>query len=196
MFGHGQPTARQTPGSSPYDEKLRQLAQNRDLSEMYTEFLLLPDERQEVATNPLQVQHVKAQARIKASQLCKFVQLKVQETFRQRKEPQPDLKPSDIKLYFFCKNGKRWYFEGGQRICHIIKEGYWSIEKTFIPVRQNENGGSEESLFHNGSNLTEGVLNAANHGLGPEFDSLIENYRPRELTDLERIYVMFKRDCD
>jgi len=27
---------------------------------------------------------------------------------------------SDIKLYFFCKNGKRWYFEAGQRICHII----------------------------------------------------------------------------
>jgi len=104
----------------------------------------------------------------------------------------PEIKPSDIKLYFFCKNGKRWYFEGGQRICHIIKEGYWSIEKTFIPVKLNENAGFEEILFHNVPE--NGVANGMNNGLGPEFDSLIEAYRPRELTDLERIYVMFKRE--
>jgi hypothetical protein len=49
---------------------------------MYTEFLMLPDERQEFSNNPLQVQHVKAQARIKANQLCKFVLLKVQESYK------------------------------------------------------------------------------------------------------------------
>ena len=54
----------------------------KELSEMYTEFLMLPDERQEFSNNPLQVQHVKAQARIKANQLCKFVLLKVQEGYR------------------------------------------------------------------------------------------------------------------
>jgi hypothetical protein len=49
------------------------------------------------------------------------VLLKVAEAQRQRKDMNfVNIKLSDIKLYFFCKNGKRWYFESGQRICHII----------------------------------------------------------------------------
>ena len=50
-------------------------------TEIYTEFLLLPDEREDQFLKPL-VQHVKAQARIKASQICKFVLLKVHEIYR------------------------------------------------------------------------------------------------------------------
>jgi hypothetical protein len=57
---------------------------------------------------------------------------------------------SDIKLYFFCKNGKRWYFEAGQRICHIIQEQYWSIEKTFIPYKPNDAIGMEMNVVGNG----------------------------------------------
>ena len=56
---------------------------------------------------------------------------------------------SDIKLYFFCKNGKRWYFEAGQRICNIIQEQYWSIEKTFIPYKPNDPIGMEMNVFGN-----------------------------------------------
>jgi len=80
---------------------------------MYTEFLMLPDIGQEMDDNILPVQHIKAQSRIKASQLCKFVLHKVQEAENQRTDGKKwGVMLSDIKLYFFCKQGKRWYFEG------------------------------------------------------------------------------------
>lgn len=113
------------------------------------------------------------------------------EIYRQHNEPIPNnLKQSDIKLYFFCKNGKRWYFEGGQRICHIIQEQYWSIEKTFIPVKPQNTMGLDDP------NMPEGAGNGHLPRSWFDFENLEKTYRRRELTELERIYVMFKRDYD
>ena len=159
---------------------------------------MLPDERQEFSNNPLQVQHVKAQARIKANQLCKFVLLKVQEGYRQKGDNvRLNLNLSDIKLYFFCKNGKRWYFEGGQRICHILQEKYWTVEKTIIPHKPGEINGDANGASPNEIEFSQRKSEQQSSGKGEfDFQSLLKNYKPRELTELERIYVIFSREGD
>lgn len=126
-----------------------------------------------------------------------------------------DLKLSDIKLYFFCKNGKRWYFEGGQRICHILQEKYWSVEKTLIPYKLSEPSASDANGANANDHEQANLRNAANAGFDQrkidafnfknnepgkicvsDYQALLKNYKPRELTELERIYVIFSRDQD
>jgi hypothetical protein len=137
------------------------------------------------------VQHVKAQARIKASQLCKFVYLKIQEIQRERDQPMLSVHPSDIKLYFFGKNGKRWYFEGGQRICHILQERYWSVEKCFLPVNPKD---VIPRVDREDSYVGQGISNLG--GMSLDYQELVRNYKPRDLTEMEHIYVILKSDYD
>lgn len=106
-----------------------------------------------------------------------------------------NLNLNDIKLYFFCKNGKRWYFEGGQRICHILQEKYWTIENTIIPLKAGEvndaNGScaNEMEFAHTRPDQKDNSIMQ----LDMDYQNLIKNYKPRELTELERIYVIFSR---
>jgi hypothetical protein len=106
-----------------------------------------------------------------------------------------NLNLNDIKLYFFCKNGKRWYFEGGQRICHILQEKYWTIENTIIPLKPGEVNDANGSCANEMDNLARKPDQRSNDTsikkLDLDYQNLIKNYKPRELTELERIYVIF-----
>jgi hypothetical protein len=47
---------------------------------------------------------------------------------------------------------------------------------------QGQAGGFDSQFIHGGN--------------GVDYQQLIKNYRPRELTELERIYVIFKRNLE
>ena len=88
----------------------------------FTEFLVVPDktfsqhflEHEGLPEIPMTNQYVKAKASITASQLCKFVMLKLQETALKRKNFQwAQIKEGDIKLYINCRQGLKWWFEDG-----------------------------------------------------------------------------------
>ena len=41
----------------------------------------------------------------------------------------------DVKLYFYCVNGNRWWFEGKQKISDIIETGKWPRMSTISQER-------------------------------------------------------------
>ena len=72
---------------------------------------------------------VKTKNRVKASHLIDKLVQKIRnyekdEIYGKRVE-QLALTEKDIRLYFYCKDANRWWFESKQKISDIIESGKW-----------------------------------------------------------------------
>ena len=99
-------------------------------------FFLKPDDgifqyifRQHGIPSPFNAYNIKTKLKVKAVHLIDKLLAKV----RQVEEREPNgrkikalnITEKDIRLYFYCNEGSRWWFENKQKISDMIEAGKW-----------------------------------------------------------------------
>jgi hypothetical protein len=46
---------------------------------------------------------------------------------------------TSIRLYVYCKKNSRWWFEGNQRVCHLLSQDMWDRGKVEIKAKNGLN---------------------------------------------------------
>ena len=94
--------------------------------------------------SPFSSYNIKTKLKVKAMHLIEKLLAKI----RQVESKPPDgekikamnINQKDIKLYFYCSNGSRWWFESRQKISDMIEASKWprsSISNNLSPEEKN-----------------------------------------------------------